>query len=57
MQDWKVQDKIKDALKESAGDLAKAAQAMGLKPEMFVRKMKKLGLEGSEEKIAYDPES
>jgi len=46
MQDWKLQDKIRDALKEAEGDLDKAAAVMGIKPEMLARKMKKLGLEG-----------
>jgi two-component system response regulator HydG len=45
MQDWKVQDKIRAALKEGDGDLSKAADHMGLKPEVLARKMKKLGLE------------
>ncbi len=45
MQDWKLQDKIRAALKEAQGDLAKAAEIMGIKPEVLGRKMKKLGLE------------
>jgi two-component system response regulator HydG len=46
MQDWKVQDKIRAALKEADGDLGKAAASMGIKPEVLSRKMKKLGLAG-----------
>jgi two-component system response regulator HydG len=46
MQDWKLQDKIRAALKEADGDLAKAAGLMGIKPEVLGRKIKKLGLEG-----------
>jgi two-component system response regulator HydG len=46
MQDWKVQDQIRSALKEAQGDLSKAAESMGIKPEVLGRKMKKLGLEG-----------
>ena len=45
MQDWKVQDKIKEALTEAAGDLDGAARHMGVKPEVLKRKIKKLGLE------------
>jgi two-component system response regulator HydG len=45
MQDWKLQDKIRDSLKEAAGDLAKAAALMGIKAEVLGRKIKKLGLE------------
>ena len=45
MQDWKLQDKIRESLKEAAGDLAKAAALMGIKPEVLGRKIKKLGLE------------
>ena len=46
MQDWKLQDKIRDALKEADGDLPRAAALMGIKPEVLGRKIKKLGLEG-----------
>jgi two-component system response regulator HydG len=46
MQDWKLQDKIRGALKEANGDLAKAATVMGMKREVLGRKIKKLGLEG-----------
>ena len=45
MQNWKVQDQIKQALAEAGGDLEKAAQSLGLSLVMFKRKMKKLGLE------------
>lgn len=45
MQDWKLQDKIRSALKEADGDLGKAATAMGMKPDALGRKIKKLRLE------------
>ena len=44
IQDWKVQDKIKLALDQSAGDLDAAATLMGESPLVLRRKMKKLGL-------------
>ncbi|MBI3410021.1 MAG: sigma-54-dependent Fis family transcriptional regulator [Planctomycetes bacterium] len=44
IQDWKVQDRIREALGQAGGDLDKAAQIMSLKPQMLQRKMKKLGL-------------
>jgi two-component system response regulator HydG len=45
MQNWKVQDKIKQTLAEVGGDMEKAAESMGLSLPMFKRKWKKLGLE------------
>jgi two-component system response regulator HydG len=45
MQNWKVQDQIKQALAEAGGDLEKAAQSLSLTVPMLKRKMKKLGLE------------
>ena len=44
IQDWKLQDRIKEALEVAGGNLANAAAALGLKPEALERKMKKLGL-------------
>ncbi len=46
MLDWKLQDKIREALASAGGDLAKAAATMGIKPDVLKRKIKKLGLEG-----------
>jgi two-component system response regulator HydG len=45
MQDWKLQDKIRTALKEADGDVARAAGIMGIKRDVLARKIKKLGLE------------
>lgn len=45
IQDWKMQDRIKDALAQAGGDLKKAAELMNVKPEVLQRKIKKLGLE------------
>jgi two-component system response regulator HydG len=44
IQDWKVQDRIKAALAESGGDLAKAAEILELKVPVLQRKIKKWGL-------------
>jgi two-component system response regulator HydG len=46
IQDWKQQDKVRDALKEAGGDLEKAAATLKIKPQMLQRKMKKWGMEG-----------
>jgi two-component system response regulator HydG len=43
IQDWKLQDRIKQALAESNGDLAAAATKLGLKPASLERKIKKWG--------------
>ncbi len=45
IQDWKLQDNIKQALADAGGDLAVAAQALGTKPQLLQRKIKKLGLQ------------
>ncbi len=44
IQDWKLQDRIKEALHEAGGDLDKAAQLMKIKTQVLQRKIKKLGL-------------
>ncbi len=44
IQDWKLQDQIRQALADAEGDLEQAAAALGVKQEVLVRKMKKLGL-------------
>ena len=49
IQDWKLQDKIRAALKEAGGNLAKAAATLGMRPDALGRKIKKLGLAGAEE--------
>jgi two-component system response regulator HydG len=44
IQDWKLQDQIKQALQDTKGDLAAAAEQLKIKPTALERKMKKLGL-------------
>ncbi len=46
IQDWKQQDKVRDALKEAGGDLEKAAASLKMKAGVLQRKMKKWGMEG-----------
>jgi two-component system response regulator HydG len=45
IQEWKVQDKIKEALTAAAGDLDEAAKSLGMKPQSLQRKMKKWGMD------------
>jgi two-component system response regulator HydG len=47
IQDWKVQDRIREAIGEASGDLEEAARLLGMKEESFRRKVKKWGLEPS----------
>ena len=49
MTEWKLQDKIKDALAESNGDVAAAAKALGMTADALERKLKKLGRHQEEE--------
>ncbi len=51
IQDWKLQDKIKDAMALGGGDLGKAAEILGLTLPALQRKMKKMAMldEGSDE--------
>ncbi len=44
IQDWKLQDKIKKALDDAKGDVAAAAKLLGVKEQVLLRKMKKLGI-------------
>jgi two-component system response regulator HydG len=46
IQEWKLQDQIKEALEQSGGEVARAAELLGLKPATLERKLKKLGLGG-----------
>ncbi len=48
IQDWKVQDNIKEALAEAGGDVQKAAGNLGMSPAVLERKMKKLGMESND---------
>jgi two-component system response regulator HydG len=44
IQDWKLQDKIKQALADANGDLETAAKLLNTKPQVLQRKMKKWGM-------------
>jgi len=44
IQDWKLQDKIKQALADSEGNLDAAARLLNTKPQVLQRKMKKWGM-------------
>jgi two-component system response regulator HydG len=48
IQDWKLQDKIKQAITDAGGNLEHAASALGLTKDALERKLKKLGA-GEEE--------
>ena len=43
IQDWKIQDKIRQALAESSNDVAEAAQKLNMTESELQRKLKKLG--------------
>jgi transcriptional regulator with GAF, ATPase, and Fis domain len=45
MQDWKAQDKIKEAMTQANGDLEKAAGELGQAPAALKRKLKKWGMQ------------
>ncbi|HZZ78403.1 MAG TPA: sigma-54 dependent transcriptional regulator [Gemmataceae bacterium] len=45
IQDWKLQDKIKQAMADANGDLEAAAKLLNTKPTLLQRKMKKWGLQ------------
>jgi two-component system response regulator HydG len=51
IQDWKVQDKIKQALEATNGNLEQAAEALDMTVPLLQRKMKKLGMEVQEESV------
>ncbi len=46
IQDWKVQDRIRNALRDADGNLDKAAQALEIPVKELQRRMKKWGLPG-----------
>lgn len=50
IQDWKVQDRIKEALAQAGNNVGRAAEILGMKPAMLQRKIKKLGLQLEAEK-------
>lgn len=51
IQDWKLQDKIRDAINQGGGDLGAAADILGIPLATLQRKMKKMAMvdEGSDE--------
>jgi two-component system, NtrC family, response regulator HydG len=51
IQDWKVQDKIKEALAETDGNVEEAAAKLGMSVPVLQRKIKKLGMEAHEEAV------
>jgi two-component system response regulator HydG len=48
IQEWKLQDRIKEALAETNNDVAAAAEKLGMKPEALEKKLKKLGVREEE---------
>lgn len=49
IQDWKVQDKIRDAMGRAGGDLAQASVDLGMTEKALARKLKKLAMVGGDE--------
>ncbi len=47
--DWKLQDRIKDALNQTDGDIPKAAAILEMKPDALEKKLKKFGQTSDEE--------
>ena len=45
IQDWKGQDKIREALNEANGNVEEAAKLLGVKEQALTRKLKKWGME------------
>jgi two-component system response regulator HydG len=45
MQEWKVQDKVREAFRQANGNLEAAAALLGMKPAVLERKIKKWGLD------------
>jgi len=48
MQDWKLQDQIREALGETGGNVEEAAKKLDMKPAALERKLKKLGVRDEE---------
>ena len=44
IQDWKSQDKVKQAFADANGDAEAAAKLLNMKPQLLQRKMKKWGM-------------
>ncbi len=51
IQDWKVQDRIKQALEEANGNIEQAANALDMTVPIMQRKMKKLGMAITEDSV------
>jgi transcriptional regulator with GAF, ATPase, and Fis domain len=49
MQEWKVQDQIKSALAGANGDVAAAAEALGMTTDSLQKRLKKFGQRTDEE--------
>ena len=49
IQEWKLQDKFTQAMKDANGDAEEAAKLLGVKPGEVQRKMKRWGVEGSKD--------
>ncbi|MGE3803745.1 MAG: sigma-54-dependent transcriptional regulator [Gemmataceae bacterium] len=49
IQDWKAQDKVRAAIAETSGDVAAAADKLGMKADALERKIKKWGMPVDEE--------
>jgi two-component system response regulator HydG len=49
IQEWKAQDRIKEALADANGNVAAAARALGMTAEALERKLKKIGQRADEE--------
>jgi ActR/RegA family two-component response regulator len=47
IQDWKLQDRIKQAMAEAGGNLEEAAKRLNMKEGALQRKIKKWGLQPS----------
>ncbi|HMF13434.1 MAG TPA: hypothetical protein VKE94_14045, partial [Gemmataceae bacterium] len=44
IQEWKLQDQVRDAVRQAGGDLEKAAAQFNVKPAALERKIKRWGL-------------
>ena len=44
MQEWKLQDKVRDAVRQAGSNMEAAAAKLGMKPVALERKIKRWGL-------------
>src|SRR5262249_7328466 len=49
IQDWKLQDKIRQALTDAGGNMEEAARALCMKEQALQRKIKKLGIPNNQQ--------